>query len=302
MKTLMPWTIAGTLVMTASVSVGWLTRTADAQPRGEATWRGRTPWGDPDLQGEWTSEGEYGVPFERPAQFGTRQFLTDEEYAKRLAGRAGPRRARPGAGRCALRQGGWAERADSALARIQHELAAHFARDRSARWASASANSAGQRRFPCSGAAACSAASRATRTRTTASACAASSTAAAFRTRCSRRSTTRICASSRAPGFVAITLRADSRHARHSDRSRRRKRGARAVAGDPDVHGRRARPLGRDDAGRRDHQPQGEHARVFAGTAADRAVHAHRARTASSTRSRSSIRPRGPRRGPPRST
>jgi hypothetical protein len=46
--------------------------------------RARTPWGDPELQGEWTSEGEYGVPFERPAQFGTRQFLTDEEYAKRL--------------------------------------------------------------------------------------------------------------------------------------------------------------------------------------------------------------------------
>jgi hypothetical protein len=36
------------------------------------------------VQGEWTSEGEYGVPFERPPQFGTRQFLTDEEYAKRL--------------------------------------------------------------------------------------------------------------------------------------------------------------------------------------------------------------------------
>ena len=27
----------------------------------------RTPWGDPDLQGHWTSEGEYSVPFERPA-------------------------------------------------------------------------------------------------------------------------------------------------------------------------------------------------------------------------------------------
>ena len=49
-----------------------------------AAWSGRTPWGDPDLQGEWTSEGEYGVPFERPAQFGTRQFLTDAEYAKRI--------------------------------------------------------------------------------------------------------------------------------------------------------------------------------------------------------------------------
>ena len=48
------------------------------------TWTARTPWGDPDYQGEWTSEGEYGVPFERPAQYGPRAFLTDEEYAKRL--------------------------------------------------------------------------------------------------------------------------------------------------------------------------------------------------------------------------
>ena len=84
MKTLTSWTIAGTLLITALVSVEWLTRTADAQTRGEATWSRRTPWGDPELQGEWTSEGEYGVPFERPPQFGSRPFLTDEEYAKRL--------------------------------------------------------------------------------------------------------------------------------------------------------------------------------------------------------------------------
>jgi hypothetical protein len=44
----------------------------------------RTPWGSADLQGTWTSEGELGVPFERPAQFGDRQYLTDEEYAERL--------------------------------------------------------------------------------------------------------------------------------------------------------------------------------------------------------------------------
>ena len=25
-------------------------------------------------RGEWTTEGEYGVPLERPAQFGTRQY------------------------------------------------------------------------------------------------------------------------------------------------------------------------------------------------------------------------------------
>jgi hypothetical protein len=50
----------------------------------QSKWTARTPWGEPDYQGEWTSEGEYGVPFERPAQYGTRAFLTDEEYRKRL--------------------------------------------------------------------------------------------------------------------------------------------------------------------------------------------------------------------------
>ncbi len=69
----------------AFANVAGLAHRAEAQliPRGE--WTQRTPWGDPNLQGEWTSEGEFGVPFERPEQFGTRQFLTDEEYAKRLA-------------------------------------------------------------------------------------------------------------------------------------------------------------------------------------------------------------------------
>ena len=56
----------------------------NAQTNHDTPWRGRTAWGDPDLHGEWTSEGEYGVPFERPARFGTRAFLNDDEYAKRL--------------------------------------------------------------------------------------------------------------------------------------------------------------------------------------------------------------------------
>jgi hypothetical protein len=66
---------------------GWvhLSRPAEAQAPAPGEWTDRTPWGDPNLQGEWTSEGEYGVPFERPKQYGTRAFLTDEEYAKRLA-------------------------------------------------------------------------------------------------------------------------------------------------------------------------------------------------------------------------
>jgi hypothetical protein len=59
---------------------------ADGDKTSSGAWLQRTPWGDPDLQGEWTSEGEFGVPLERPPQFGTQRFLTDEEYAERLEG------------------------------------------------------------------------------------------------------------------------------------------------------------------------------------------------------------------------
>ena len=43
----------------------------------------KTPWGDPDLQGTWTSDDSIGVPFERPTRYGQRKWLTDEEFAAR---------------------------------------------------------------------------------------------------------------------------------------------------------------------------------------------------------------------------
>jgi len=45
----------------------------------------RTPWGDPDLQGVFTTDDELGVPFERPPQFGNRAVVTDDEFTARLA-------------------------------------------------------------------------------------------------------------------------------------------------------------------------------------------------------------------------
>jgi len=45
----------------------------------------RTPWGDPDLQGIFTTDDELGVPFERPATFGERQTVTEQEFADRAA-------------------------------------------------------------------------------------------------------------------------------------------------------------------------------------------------------------------------
>ena len=68
----------------AAAALGLAASVHLAAQTNDRVWTGRTTWGDPDLQGEWTSEGEYGVPLERPAQFGTRAFLSDEEYAKRI--------------------------------------------------------------------------------------------------------------------------------------------------------------------------------------------------------------------------
>ena len=41
----------------------------------------KLPWGDPDLQGVWP--GNMGVPMQRPAGFGDRATLTEDEFAKK---------------------------------------------------------------------------------------------------------------------------------------------------------------------------------------------------------------------------
>ena len=44
----------------------------------------RTPWGDPDIQGVFTSDDSLGVGIERRPEFGDRLFLTEEEYEARV--------------------------------------------------------------------------------------------------------------------------------------------------------------------------------------------------------------------------
>jgi hypothetical protein len=77
-------------ILGAAMTVAILAGPLAAQTSGDRAvsnmqaWNERKSWGDPDLEGEWTSEGEFGVPFERPPELGTRRLLTDEEYAQRL--------------------------------------------------------------------------------------------------------------------------------------------------------------------------------------------------------------------------
>src|SRR5690349_6964897 len=43
----------------------------------------RTSWGEPDLQGVWSSDDTSGIPMSRQDKYGNRLYLTEEEYAKR---------------------------------------------------------------------------------------------------------------------------------------------------------------------------------------------------------------------------
>src|SRR5438105_5514710 len=46
------------------------------------TWTApKTPWGDPDLQGQWPATAN--IPMQRPANMGTRAELNDQELAQR---------------------------------------------------------------------------------------------------------------------------------------------------------------------------------------------------------------------------
>ena len=57
-----------------------LTQTVIAQTPSTSSAALKTPWGKPDLQGTWSNATV--VPFERPKEFGERQFLTDAEHQK----------------------------------------------------------------------------------------------------------------------------------------------------------------------------------------------------------------------------
>ena len=69
--------IAGLAVAIGLTGMG-LTAAQETDPDWEQP---MTPWGEPDLRGMWPINHLIGVPLVRPAEFGERRFLTDEEFA-----------------------------------------------------------------------------------------------------------------------------------------------------------------------------------------------------------------------------
>ncbi|HZI81816.1 MAG TPA: hypothetical protein VFD69_19980 [Vicinamibacterales bacterium] len=58
-------------------------------PSGSGGWTApRTPWGDPDFQGTWTTDETIGVPIQRPPALGNKLYLTDEDLAQQAKERA----------------------------------------------------------------------------------------------------------------------------------------------------------------------------------------------------------------------
>jgi hypothetical protein len=56
-------------------------KTAATAPR---VWKTpKTPWGDPDLQGTWTSDDCIGTQMNRPANLGEKRYFTEQELAQR---------------------------------------------------------------------------------------------------------------------------------------------------------------------------------------------------------------------------
>jgi len=62
---------------------------AAAAQRANPNWKApRNAWGQPDFEGIWTSDDMRGVPMSRPAQYGDRRYLTDDEFAARAKQRS----------------------------------------------------------------------------------------------------------------------------------------------------------------------------------------------------------------------
>ena len=84
----------GVLLLPAADAMAQAKGSADAgaAKRANPNWKApRNAFGQPDLEGIWTTDDMRGVPMSRPAQFGTRAFMSDEEFANRAKQRENAR-------------------------------------------------------------------------------------------------------------------------------------------------------------------------------------------------------------------
>ena len=81
----------------ATVTPAWAQAKASAEASAAAAanphWKApKLPWGQPDLEGIWTTDDMRGVPMTRAEKYGDRRYLTDAEFAARAQERADARK------------------------------------------------------------------------------------------------------------------------------------------------------------------------------------------------------------------
>jgi hypothetical protein len=89
---LVAWALLATSTTVPAFAQAAGSADASAAKRVNPNWKApRTPWGHPDLEGTWTTDDMKGVPTSRQPQYGTRQYLTDQEFAARAKQRGNAR-------------------------------------------------------------------------------------------------------------------------------------------------------------------------------------------------------------------
>jgi len=74
------------LAQTPAADSGAVPAEATAAAYVDPSWKApRTSWGDPSLEGVWSTDDLRSVPLNRPERFGTRERLTPEEFAERFS-------------------------------------------------------------------------------------------------------------------------------------------------------------------------------------------------------------------------
>lgn len=76
------------LVLAAALSGLATQRQGASAPTQQSPWtHPRTPWGDPNLEGVWTTDNNFSVPLERPPEVADKVFLEGNDLEEALAAR-----------------------------------------------------------------------------------------------------------------------------------------------------------------------------------------------------------------------
>ncbi len=80
--------VRGVAVVLALACVAYAVISAQSTPANAPWNHPRTVWGDPDLEGVWTSDNNFSIPLERPPELADKEFLDGAELEAELAKRA----------------------------------------------------------------------------------------------------------------------------------------------------------------------------------------------------------------------